>query len=209
MKIKEIRKLLIMAGITLSVVVGTFIGCKLFCKQQPTQPTQVIELKESSANVYESVVEGINNLCRLEVLQVQSSKIAKLTNNAKLGWFKNELKIKYNCSSHFYVDFDKITKDNVVIGEDTVTIYINKPIVETNINHNLTKYESDKGWLSLGDLQLEAEEYNLIEQKVKNEVTTEAITNEMEIAKDRIEESIETVLYKLGLNKNIKIVMIG
>jgi hypothetical protein len=210
MKKREIIKMLVALGIGIVITIGGILGFKAFTKEEKQIPTQTIELNEkSSVSVYESIVEGINELNRLEVLQIQSSKIAKLSNNAKLSWFKNEMNIKYNCTSQVFVDFSKITKDNVVVGEDTITVYITKPQIESKINHNLTTCETDRGWLTMNDLELEPIQYENIEQKVIEEVTKEVEEKEMSEIETRIEDALEIVLSKLGLNKNIKIIMIG
>ena len=86
-----------------------------------------------------------------------------------------------------------------------MTIYCNKPIIESNIDYDLTKYTKDKGLLVIGDIKLTPEEVEYIENKVCDEVTKE-VESEFEAARINAEKIIENLLLKSNNQiRNVKI----
>ena len=89
-----------------------------------------------------------------------------------------------------------------------MTIYCNRPIIESNINYDLTKYTKDKGLLVIGDIKLTPEEVEDIENKVCDEVTKE-VESEFEAARINAEKIIENLLLKSNNQvRNVKIIYI-
>ena len=198
----KIKKILIIAGVILG------LGFMLSYKPKPIQqiPNTIIEYKDTKVSLYDSIKEDLNKVGRIEVLRVQTGKKVDISNDINWSWLKNTLTIDYKVQSHFYIEITD--NNNISINGNTLTIYCNKPIIESNIDYDLTKYTKDKGLLVIGDIKLTPEEAEDIENKVCSEVTKE-VESEFETARINAEKIIENLLLKSNNQiRNVKIIYI-
>ena len=195
----KIKKILIIAGVILG------LGFIFSYKPKPIQqiPNTTIEYKDTKVNLYDSIKEDLNKVGRIEVLRVQTGKKVDISNDINWSWLKNTLTIDYKVQSHFYIEITD--NNNISINGNTLTIYCNKPIIESNIDYDLTKYTKDKGLLVIGDIKLTPGEVEDIENKVCDEVTKE-VESEFETARINAEKIIEKLLLKSNNQiRNVKI----
>ena len=198
----KIKKILIIAGVILG------LGFIFTYNSKPIQqiPNTTIEYKDTKVNLYDSIKEDLNKVGRIEVLRVQTGKKVDISNDINWSWLKNTLTIDYKVQSHFYIEITD--NNNISINGNTLTIYCNKPIIESNIDYDLTKYTKDKGLLVIGDIKLTPEEAEDIENKVCSEVTKE-VESEFETARINAEKIIENLLLKSNNQiRNVKIIYI-
>ena len=198
----KIKKMLLIAGVILG------LGFIFTHKPKPIQqiPNTTIEYKDTKVSLYDSIKEDLNKVGRIEVLRVQTGKKVDISNDINWSWLKNTLTINYKVQSHFYIEITD--NNNISINGNTLTIYCNKPTIESNIDYDLTKYTKDKGSLVIGDIKLTPEEAEDIENKVCSEVTKE-VESEFETARINAEKIIENLLLKSNNQiRNVKIIYI-
>lgn len=145
----------------------------------------------------ESVVEAVNELCKLEVLQVQLSKGVKIKQGK---YFKKEKDIKLYANCKYILDLEKIKENNVIINGNEIIIFCSNPSIEVTILESMTEFTDTKNsFLSFGDLELDSESWNSILVETKNSIQIES-SKYIDEAKVKAENSIEKALSTLTKN---------
>lgn len=167
------------------------------------EPVKTIIQEDTKVNLYESIKEELNKIGRIEVLRMQTGKKVDISNKINWSWLKNTLTINYKVQSHFYIEITD--NNNISISDNVLTIYCNKPVIESNIDYDLTEYSKEQGLLVIGDIKLTPEEVEEIENTVCEEVTKDA-EDEIETARVNAEKVIEQMLEKSNNSiRNVKI----
>ena len=191
----KIIKLLSVVGI-ISILIGGLTIYKELNKV-PSESQEIVYTDRNNAIIEESsIIEELNKVGRLEVMQCQIGKKITISNNSKLEWFKKETTIDYKVMAHYYLD---LTKCNISVNNNVLTIYVNKPIIDTNILYDLTKVSTNNGCLAFNELKLEPNEQLQIENDMCKAISKEA-EDEIGTTKSYAEDILEKLLIKIDSN---------
>ncbi|MBS6889706.1 MULTISPECIES: DUF4230 domain-containing protein [Clostridium] len=161
------------------IFLGIFIGYTIFLlpsksKKQWTLPdasgTGVKYLTE------ESIINNINETNLLIPLELELSETITVDDSwGDFSIFEKYKEITYFADCSYMIDLSKISSSDLKMNSTTrdVELNISAPTVySVNINHNKTIYEEAvTGLLRFGDIELNAEEYGVIEREVKKRFT--------------------------------------
>ena len=141
------------------------------------------------------VVEDIQELGNLEVLKLSVNKNVKIKEGKV---FKKEQTIKFKSECIFKIDLTKLTKDNVIVNENEIRIYVAEPTLDVSFLEDKTEFgEVQTKWYDLGDkIDMTMEEMENIKAKLKDEIYISAM-EELETAKEKTTSAIEGVLLNL------------
>lgn len=191
----KIIKLLSVVGI-ISILIGGLTIYKGLNKA-PSESQEIVCTDRNNAIIEESsIIEELNKIGRLEVMQCQIGKKITISNNSKLEWFKKETTIDYKVMAHYYLD---LTKCNVSVNNNVLTIYIDKPTIETNILYDLTKVSTNNGCLAFNELKLEPNDQLQIENDMCKAISKEC-KEEIDTTKSYAEDILEKLLIKIDSN---------
>ena len=191
----KIIKLLSLVGI-ISILIGGLTIYKELNKA-PSESQEIMYTDRNNAIIEESsIIEELNRVGRLEVMQCQIGKKITISNNSKLEWFKKETTIDYKVMAHYYLD---LTKCNISINNNVLTIYVDKPTIETNILYDLTKVSTNNGCLAFNELKLEPNEQLQIENDMCKAISKEC-KEEIDTTKSYAEDILEKLLIKIDSN---------
>lgn len=195
---KKITKILASVSIMSILFTGACMGYnKMVNNNIDTNKIIVHQYKNNIVNEEESIIDELNHIGRIEILQMQVGKRISINNDYTFKCFKKEATIDYKVLSHFYLNFNN--NFDITIKNNIVTVYCNKPEIETNILYNLTKFSNDNGCLSFGDLKITPEEQSKIESDVCESVKNDS-KNEITISKEYAEKSLKNLLLKIDSN---------
>lgn len=191
--IRRLKKYLIL-GLLLSTVIAT-AGCQLnksIIKSKEKNYNKITIINEDSKLLEkESVVQAINDLCNLEVMQVQLSKEITLKQGK---YFTKEKIIKFYANCKYILDLNKISGENVLISGNEITIFCTAPTMDISIQEDMTEFsDTKKSFMTFGDLELTSEEYNSILTEIKISFTND-FENYKNEAKVKSKNSIEKAL---------------
>lgn len=197
--IRRLKKYIVL-GLLLNTLIGV-TGCQLnksIAESKEKNYTKVTIISEDNKLLEkESVVQAVNELCNLEVLQVQLSKEISLKQGK---YFTKEKNIKFYANCKYILDLNKISGENVLINGNEITIFCTAPMMDISIQEDMTEFsDTKKSFLTFGDLEMSSEEYNSILTEIKISFISE-FENYGDEAKVKSENSIERVLSVLTKN---------
>lgn len=194
--IKEKIKKYVVIGLILASVAGCLLLGGIFHKEEEVPYTRTVVASETvKACTKDMVVDNIKELQEINVLQLQVSKIAKLS---KGEFFEKTQQVKFRLNCTYSLDLSTIEKDNVIINNNTVTIYTKEPTVSVSYLEDKTEFsEVDKKWYDMGSkLEMTSEEFESIKSEIKKIVYEESGA-EMDVAKENCVKAIESALLTL------------
>lgn len=209
MKKSKIIKLLISAGLVLSIVFGMFIGGVIGSKrvQGVNMPHTVVteQVKDKTVNYKEIITDGLKDCNGLRVIQSSLREEVKIKNSQydnKL--FKNNNIITAKGTGNYYLDLGNL-KDNVIVKGNTVYI-IGQINVEITLNEEGTTIDNVKGLFSFYNKKIEAEEYNNILVNIKGMMLSKAKEQDyIDTAKEKAEDSVRDIINTLDQDNNLNI----
>lgn len=191
----KIIKLLSLVGIISILISGLTIHKEL--NKTPSKSQEIVYTDRNNAIIEESsIIEELNKVGRLEVMQCQIGKKITISNNSKLEWFKKETTIDYKVMAHYYLD---LTKCSISVNNNVLTIYVDKPTIETNILYDLTKVSTDNGCLIFNEWKLTPEQQLQIENDMCKAISKEC-EEETTTTKSYAEDILEKLLIKIDSN---------
>lgn len=212
MKRNKIMKLLISAGLVLSIMFGVFIGGAINEKRYKglnTPRTMVTEqAKDKAVNYKDIIIDGLKDCNGLRVIQSSLRQEVKVQNcqyDNKI--FKNNNIVTVKGNGNYYLELGNL-EDNVIVKGNDVYI-IGKINVEVALNEEGVIIENEKGFLSLYKKELSGQELNNILVKSKEIMFNKASQDDyIKIAKEKAEDSIIKLLDTLDHENNLKVHMI-
>ena len=190
----KIIKLLSVVGIISILIGGLTIHKEL--NKIPSESQEIVYTDRNNTVIEKSsIIEELNKVGRLEVMQCQIGKKITISNNSKLEWFKKETTIDSKVMAHYYLD---LTKCNVSVNNNVLTIYVNKPvIIETNILYDLTKVSTNNGCLAFDELKLTPEEQLQLEDTLCSSIAEEC-EEEIDNSKEFAIRAIDGLVSKIN-----------
>lgn len=186
--------------ITLGILFCTLLGvtsCQLTKSNNNNQldnTCKTTRVNENKILEKESVVESINELCKLEVLQVQQSKVIKIKQGK---YFTKEKSIKLYANCKYILDLEKIKSENILINGNEIMIFCSNPELEVTMLEDMTEFsDTKKSFLTFSDLKLTSESWNSILTEAKKSIQQET-SKYIDEAKVKAENSIEKALLTL------------
>ena len=168
-----------------------------FIKQQKEakQYTNTIVVDDIKVLEEKAVVESVQELGNLEILKLNVNKNIKIKEGKV---FKKEQTIKFKSECIFKIDLTELTKDNVIINENEIKIFIAEPTLDVSFLEDKTEFgEVETKWYDLGNkIDMTMEELEDIKTKLKDEIYVSAMA-ELETAKEKTASAIEGVLLNL------------
>lgn len=212
MKRNKIMKLLISAGLVLSIMFGMFIGGAINekrCKGLNTPRTMVTEqAKDKAVDYKEVIVDGLKEMSQFRVIQSSLREQIKVQNcqyDNKI--FKNNNIVTVKGNGNYYLDLGNL-EDNVIVKGNDVYI-IGKINVEVTLNEKDVTIENEKGFLSLYKKELSGQELNNILVNSKEIMFNKASQDDyIKTAKEKAEDSIIKLLDTLDHENNLKVHMV-
>lgn len=145
---------------------------------------------------------------QLKKVEVYTAELSELYTQTQAGLFKlkvfNKCKLMtYHGSTIYTVDMSQLKRTDIEVDDDTNTVilYIPKP-KHGKINIDKIEFgDTEKGVLAIGDIKLEAEQYNEIEQNVKEKMEDKLV--EIEAQKTANDFAVKTIweMYKPLISK--------
>ena len=193
---RKTKKVLASILLALSIFgIGNFAFNSIKQQKEAKQYTNTIVVDDIKVLEEKAIVEGIQELGNLEVLKLNVNKSIKIKEGKV---FKKEQTIKFKSECIFKVDLTKLTKDNVVINENEIKIFIAEPTLDVSFLEDKTEFgEVETKWYDLGNkIDMTMEEMENIKAKLKDEIYISAM-EELETAKEKTASAIESVLLNL------------
>lgn len=201
MKRKQVKKMIVVGLLTGSIVATSAAGCQMVINYNNKPHTiEHMEGLKDSFSIKESVVTGLKEEVKLNILQVQAKSTITIHNNkAKMGIFKNNNVVTFVGNVNYFVDFSNINEEQVEVEGKAITLTLREPsLSEVSINEDLTTIQKQEGVLSwvLEEKNLTQEEHLMLIKSVKQDIRQEAL-KEMQTAKDKAEQQVENLINKL------------
>ena len=193
---RKTKKVLASILLALSILgIGGFGFNSIKQQKEAKQYTNTIVTDNIKVLEEKAVVEGIQELGNLEILKLNVNKNIKIKEGKV---FKKEQTIKFKSECIFKVDLTKLTKDNVVVNENEIKIFIVEPTLDVSFLEDKTEFgEVETKWYDLGNkIDMTMEEMENIKAKLKDEIYISAM-EELETAKEKTASAIESVLLNL------------
>lgn len=193
---KKTKKVLASILLALSIFgIGNFTSNFIKQQKEAKQYTNTIVVDDIKVLEEKAVVEDIQELGNLEILKLNVNKNIKIKEGKV---FKKEQTIKFKSECIFKIDLTKLTKDNVVINENEIKIFIAEPTLDVSFLEDKTEFgEVETKWYDLGNkIDMTMEELENIKAKLKDEIYVSAM-EELETAKEKTTSAIEGVLLNL------------
>ena len=193
---RKTKKVLASILLALSIFgIGNFAFNSIKQQKEAKQYTNTIVVDDIKVLEEKAIVEDIQELGNLEVLKLNVNKSIKIKEGKV---FKKEQTIKFKSECIFKVDLTKLTKDNVVINENEIKIFIAEPTLDVSFLEDKTEFgEVETKWYDLGNkIDMTMEEMENIKAKLKDEIYISAM-EELETAKEKTASAIESVLLNL------------
>ena len=187
-----------LAGILLALSIfgiGGFTSNFIKQQKEAKQYTNTIVVDDIKVLEEKAVVESVQELGNLEILKLNVNKNIKIKEGKV---FKKEQTIKFKSECIFKVDLTKLTKDNVVVNENEIKIFIAEPTLSVSFLEDKTEFgEVKTKWYDLGNkIEMTMEEYENYKAKSKEAIYVDAMA-ELETAKEKTASAIEGVLLNL------------
>ena len=193
---RKTKKVLASILLALSIFgIGNFAFNSIKQQKEAKQYTNTIVVDDIKVLEEKAIVEDIQGLGNLEVLKLNVNKSIKIKEGKV---FKKEQTIKFKSECIFKVDLTKLTKDNVVVNENEIKIFIAEPTLDVSFLEDKTEFgEVETKWYDLGNkIDMTMEEMENIKAKLKDEIYISAM-EELETAKEKTASAIESVLLNL------------
>ena len=193
---RKTKKVLASILLALSIFgIGNFAFNSIKQQKEAKQYTNTIVVDDIKVLEEKAIVEDIQGLGNLEVLKLNVNKSIKIKEGKV---FKKEQTIKFKSECIFKVDLTKLTKDNVVINENEIKIFIAEPTLDVSFLEDKTEFgEVETKWYDLGNkIDMTMEEMENVKAKLKDEIYISAM-EELETAKEKTASAIEGVLLNL------------
>ena len=193
---RKTKKVLASILLALSIFgIGNFAFNSIKQQKEAKQYTNTIVVDDIKVLEEKAIVEDIQELGNLEVLKLNVNKSIKIKEGKV---FKKEQTIKFKSECIFKVDLTKLTKDNVVINENEIKIFIAEPTLDVSFLEDKTEFgEVETKWYDLGNkIDMTMEEMENVKAKLKDEIYISAM-EELETAKEKTASAIESVLLNL------------
>lgn len=193
---RKTKKVLASILLALSIFgIGNFAFNSIKQQKEAKQYTNTIVVDDIKVLEEKAIVEDIQELGNLEVLKLNVNKSIKIKEGKV---FKKEQTIKFKSECIFKVDLTKLTKDNVVVNENEIKIFIVEPTLDVSFLEDKTEFgEVETKWYDLGNkIDMTMEEMENIKAKLKDEIYISAM-EELETAKEKTASAIESVLLNL------------
>ena len=193
---KKTKKVLASILLALSIFgIGNFTSNFIKQQKEAKQYTNTIVVDDIKVLEEKAVVEDIQELGNLEILKLNVNKNIKIKEGKV---FKKEQTIKFKSECIFKIYLTKLTKDNVVINENEIKIFIAEPTLDVSFLEDKTEFgEVETKWYDLGNkIDMTMEEMENIKSKLKDEIYVSAM-EELETAKEKTTSAIEGVLLNL------------
>ena len=193
---RKTKKVLASILLALSIFgIGSFTSNFIKQQKEARQYTNTIVVDDIKVLEEKAVVEDIQGLGNLEILKLNVNKNIKIKEGKV---FKKEQTIKFKSECIFKVDLTKLTKDNVVINENEIKIFIVEPTLDVSFLEDKTEFgEVETKWYDLGNkIDMTMEEMENVKAKLKDEIYISAM-EELETAKEKTASAIESVLLNL------------
>lgn len=193
---KKTKKVLASILLALSIFgIGNFTSNFIKQQKEAKQYTNTIVVDDIKVLEEKAVVEDIQELGNLEILKLNVNKNIKIKEGKV---FKKEQTIKFKSECIFKIDLTKLTKDNVIVNENEIRIYVAEPTLDVSFLEDKTEFgEVQTKWYDLGDkIDMTMEEMENIKSKLKDEIYVSAM-EELETAKEKTTSAIEGVLLNL------------
>ena len=193
---RKTKKVLASILLALSIFgIGNFAFNSIKQQKEAKQYTNTIVVDDIKVLEEKAIVEDIQGLGNLEVLKLNVNKSIKIKEGKV---FKKEQTIKFKSECIFKVDLTKLTKDNVVINENEIKIFIAEPTLDVSFLEDKTEFgEVETKWYDLGNkIDMTMEEMESVKAKLKDEIYISAM-EELETAKEKTASAIESVLLNL------------
>ena len=193
---RKTKKVLASILLALSIFgIGSFTSNFIKQQKEARQYTNTIVVDDIKVLEEKAVVESVQELGNLEILKLNVNKNIKIKEGKV---FKKEQTIKFKSECIFKVDLTKLTKDNVVINENEIKIFIAEPTLDVSFLEDTTEFgEVETKWYDLGNkIDMTMEEMENIKAKLKDEIYISAM-EELETAKEKTASAIESVLLNL------------
>ena len=193
---RKTKKVLASILLALSIFgIGSFTSNFIKQQKEARQYTNTIVVDDIKVLEEKAIVEYIQELGNLEVLKLNVNKSIKIKEGKV---FKKEQTIKFKSECIFKVDLTKLTKDNVVVNENEIKIFIVEPTLDVSFLEDKTEFgEVETKWYDLGNkIDMTMEEMENVKAKLKDEIYISAM-EELETAKEKTASAIESVLLNL------------
>lgn len=193
----KLNNYIIIGGLATVLAIGSCILVKSVIKNKElAEYTNTIVIEDTETLTKESVVNEIQNLCKLEVMSTDVTKEIKLKEG---DFFTKEQNIKFNLTSTFILDLNSITTESVIINDmGEIVIFSKTPIINISFDEDNTEFgDIEKSFLTFGDLDTSIEELESIKSELKKSVEIEMLEY-IELAKEQSEQSIKDALLKLS-----------
>lgn len=193
---RKTKKVLASILLALSIFgIGNFAFNSIKQQKEAKQYTNTIVVDDIKVLEEKAVVESVQELGNLEILKLNVNKNIKIKEGKV---FKKEQTIKFKSECIFKVDLTKLTKDNVVINENEIKIFIAEPTLDVSFLEDKTEFgEVETKWYDLGNkIDMTMEEMESVKAKLKDEIYISAM-EELETAKEKTASAIESVLLNL------------
>ena len=193
---RKTKKVLASILLALSIFgIGNFAFNSIKQQKEAKQYTNTIVVDDIKVLEEKAIVEDIQELGNLEILKLNVNKNIKIKEGKV---FKKEQTIKFKSECIFKVDLTKLTKDNVVINENEIKIFIAEPTLDVSFLEDKTEFgEVETKWYDLGNkIDMTMEEMENVKAKLKDEIYISAM-EELETAKEKTASAIESVLLNL------------
>ena len=193
---QKTKKVLASILLALSIFgIGGFTSNFIKQQKEAKQYTNTIVVDDIKVLEEKAVVESVQELGNLEILKLNVNKNIKIKEGKV---FKKEQTIKFKSECIFKVDLTKLTKDNVVVNENEIKIFIAEPTLDVSFLEDKTEFgEVETKWYDLGNkIDMTIEEMENIKAKLKDEIYVSAM-EELETAKEKTTSAIEGVLLNL------------
>ena len=193
---RKTKKVLASILLALSIFgIGSFTSNFIKQQKEARQYTNTIVVDDIKVLEEKAIVEDIQGLGNLEVLKLNVNKSIKIKEGKV---FKKEQTIKFKSECIFKVDLTKLTKDNVVVNENEIKIFIVEPTLDVSFLEDKTEFgEVETKWYDLGNkIEMTMEEYENYKAKSKEAIYVDAM-EELETAKEKTASAIEGVLLNL------------
>lgn len=180
---------------SLLIVVGIFLGYKMFSKKSITPDAWQLSQDDSNFKFLseENIINEMKNANKIIPLEVDITH--SITIDESYGqWeiFKKAKKINYFVHCAYAIDLSSVSTDDIKIDKttNTLSISLQKPYVyNMTIDEEKTVYEAPTlGLLRFGDISLSPEEYGSIKKSINKSL--EEKLNSTELYDKAIENSI-------------------
>ena len=193
---QKTKKVLASILLALSIFgIGSFTSNFIKQQKEAKQYTNTIVVGDIKVLEEKAVVESVQELGNLEILKLNVNKNIKIKEGKV---FKKEQTIKFKSECIFKIDLTELTKDNVIVNENEIKIFIVEPTLDVSFLEDKTEFgEVETKWYDLGNkIDMTMEELEDIKTKLKDEIYVSAMA-ELETAKEKTASAIEGVLLNL------------